>query len=90
MGSTSTFGTGVWNFTLPSGLPAQSGSSVVMASVYEDISGPAYNTGVVTNEYDASTALVTALTHNATVSATVPFTWTTGDVLLFNGSYETA
>ena len=88
LGSTSTTGTGNFRFTLP--ITASSSDGVVMPATFLD-NGVNWYMGTVTCAYDGSTSYVVPLTSaspSGAVTASVPFTWATGDALTFNGSYE--
>jgi hypothetical protein len=90
LGSSTTTGTGNWRFSLPVAAAASDG--VVMPATYLD-NTVNWHIGVVTCEYDGSTAYVVPLkgtSPSGAVNATDPFTWGTGDALTFNGSYEIA
>lgn len=84
-GSTTTYGTGRWIFSLPA---APSVESVVVAYA-EDAS--------TSNRYPGAGLLAVSGVVNAVpfgagghvgVSSTVPFTWATGDKLLISGRYH--
>lgn len=90
IGTTTTTGTGNWRFALP--VAAKDSAGVVMSATYLD-NGTNWYMGVVNCEYDGDTGYVVPLTSaspSGAVTGTVPFTWNTGDSLVFNGSYEAA
>lgn len=82
-GSTTTFGSGSFQFTLPSSITA---ASNIPGSLYvADVSGTPW----IGTSLAAASTVVTCFTNIATgdaraaaVSATSPFTWTTSDYLL--------
>jgi hypothetical protein len=90
-GSTTTFGTGAWQFGLP--ITASSPDGVQFACSMLDSSTTWYG-GTVNGTYSGATfktAIITPqpLTHTqAAVTATSPFAWGDTDSLQFNGSYE--
>lgn len=84
-GTTTTYGGGPWTFTLP--VPVKSGN-VGVGTVLARDTGVAYRGGVA-----YLTASVTErmwIDGAAEWSATVPFTWGSGDVFVLNARYETA
>ena len=90
IGSTTTTGTGNWRFALP--VAAKDSAGVVMSATFLD-NGTNWYMGAVNCEYDGNTGYVVPLTSaspSGAVTGTVPFTWNTGDSLVFNGSYEAA
>jgi len=90
-GSTTTFGTGAWQFGLP--ITASSPDGVQFACSMLDSSTTWYG-GTVNGTYSGATfktAIITPqpLTHTqAAVTATSPFAWGDTDSHQFNGSYE--
>lgn len=75
-GSTTTFGTGIWSFTLPF-----SGAASSAFNVKADDSGTApYAMGAFT-----SAALVYPIYQNTYVQNTAPFTWATNDNIAMTG-----
>jgi hypothetical protein len=87
--------TGAPDFTLPvaSTGPAQ---TLISALYYDATGGNAYNIGVVNlhlvNQklYPYAIACSGTYAYYTAVSATVPMTWTTNDVMVINGTYEAA
>ena len=95
IGSDTTKGTGQWRFTLP--ISAVSSTAVIAPSTYRNASSWWY--GIANTEYDGSVSYVVPLCPltspsvtgaATTVDATHPFTWTTGDTLVINGTYQSA
>jgi hypothetical protein len=88
MGSTTTYGTGEYRFSLPR---AASGSSNFFGgtALLYDLSATTYYTGVV--QIAASGTYLTVLVHNtvSTITPTVPFTFANGDFLRIQASYST-
>ena len=92
-GSSTTFGTGYWKFTLP--VTALNSNVVILNTLflqspstwYQGMSYTAYAGG-------DGTYVVPVLNQGATASAavtsSVPFSWATGDTLTITGSYEAA
>lgn len=91
MGSTTTYGSGVWRVTYPSS-PGPTASSILDMACH----GYAHdaNTGgthpVITRCESTYLVMGTAQGPGSVLTPTVPFTWTTSDVLTINGWYETA
>lgn len=89
-GSTSTYGSGAWLFSLPvtaSSFSVTAAGSTGFATLY-DSSG---TTRYFRMAYQNSTTTVAMADMSATlVTATVPFTWATGDSLSIQGFYEAA
>jgi hypothetical protein len=83
MGSTTTYGSGSWNFTLPFTARVPSVGSVRALD-----SGSAWFTGVC----NASSTVLDATFNNTgnQMAATIPFTWANGDKMQLNFSYEVA
>lgn len=86
MGSTTTYGTGTYEFSLPITPAWRVHSAVGVATVLDTSAGAVMSrtctlrgTGVSVRD-DAGNA----------IGLGVPFTWATGDVVLMSGTYETA
>lgn len=79
VGSTTTFGTGEWRFTLPNSLSAAATESVT-AFANDDSTATCH---VARASVAASGTFLTLRSHGGTgnFAATVPFTWATSDVL---------
>jgi hypothetical protein len=91
MGTTTTYGSGNWLFSLPSGTNQETAAlfPIGVAMAQDASAGPARYTGTV--EVSSSTAVL--VMNNATgagMTATVPFTWASTDVLYFSFMYELA
>lgn len=84
-GTTTTFGSGAWGFTLPID-PDPNGYSAASAIMVDD-SATARYTGAawLTN---TSGIFRVAYGGTAGISSTVPFTWAPGDTLIVSGSYH--
>lgn len=80
-GSTTTFGTGTWSFSLP----AQSAHSFVALGRIVDAGPGTWYPLQAVNDALASTVTLTH-TNMTAVTATVPFTWATGDQIQVTGS----
>lgn len=93
IGSTSSVGTGAWQFTLPFTAASADGVQFPCSMLDNTV---AWYAGVVNGTYSGNTTksailCTTSGTHAfGAVSPTTPFTWGTGDSLMFNGSYEIA
>lgn len=91
MGSSSTYGTGTYFFSLPPGWTIASGETGIVVGTARiiDTSLTTRYVGVVTV---ASTALVTISSNAATtdISATVPFTFATTDVIAWDANVHLA
>lgn len=96
-GTTTTYGTGQWQFLLPATADYPGGAFAENRDVggYQafDTSGAARYVGH--NVLASSGSNLVCLTNNSptaigTVGATVPFTWATGDRLTINATYRAA
>ena len=89
MGTTTTFGTGSWRFTLPVAVADANNNYGYIGNALD--SGTAWYSGLI-----GSGAIIPSTTtfgmrntaDTSSISSTVPFTWATNDVLLFKGSYK--
>jgi hypothetical protein len=88
MGSTTTYGTGEYSFSLPTA--AASGEGNHLGSVRLVDAGTAHYGG--TSFISTAATTVQAYTHNAAtqVAATVPFTFANGDVIVVEFDYIAA
>jgi len=90
MGSTTTFGTGTWSFSLPTLLPSSieggNGVAVGVARLYDN--GTNIRVGVVS--IDTGKIIVEADSATGLTSPTVPFTWANGDRLTMQLAYYIA
>ena len=92
MGSTTTFGTGEWYVSMP--FTASHADGILMSATLLDNSTAWYN-GILNgaragfNHKSAIQYQVVGGTADS-VNPTAPFTWTTGDRFIWNGSYEIA
>jgi hypothetical protein len=79
-GTTTTFGTGTYRFTLPPGWTLFDSTSIIGDGVAYDLSVTTAFNGTI---WPVSTTLVEIRTHAATtaVGQTVPFTFATGDII---------
>lgn len=92
MGSTTTYGTGTWQFSLP--VAPLSTARQPFLTDYFDTPSAAY-TGSATwasggSIISCNATPTTAGAANRGVSSTVPHTWAVGDVLTVIGTYEAA
>jgi hypothetical protein len=93
-GSSTTFGTGTWGFSLP--IPVANVPFQFMGHAHCRDSGTANYERNVIAQYSVSSGSVSLFVggndaaNNNNISATVPFTWTTGDALTIDISYEIA
>jgi hypothetical protein len=91
VGSTTTFGTGDWRFTLP--VVAQSTVYQFPAAVLDN--GTAWYQAMGVGDYAGSTSFFSVIvnTTNApstAIAATNPMTWASTDTLTVSGTYEAA
>lgn len=88
MGSTTTYGTGVYSFTLP--VPAVVGlDNAIDCSVFlRDVSVGTRATRLA--YLNNSTALVPVDAAGAQLGPSAPWTWQVGDIISITGSYEAA
>jgi hypothetical protein len=92
IGSTTTFGSGSWRFSLP--VNAYSGDSAVLPTIFLD-NGTGYFQGLSFTSYDNDATYVVPIADNGSsigqpASDTVPFTWAENDTITISGSYESA
>lgn len=96
MGSTTTYGSGFWSWSLPSGQSAQSvpgfsGKALWSAIAAANDFGTAVVTGIAKVSSGSSVFQVTGIGGNGDPwAATFPFTWTTSDEIFASFSYEAA
>lgn len=90
MGSTTTFGSGNWLFSLPSGTNQETAALFPLGvAMAQDASPSARYTGVV-EVNNASTVLVMMNGTGTGVTSAVPITWATSDALYLSFIYELA
>lgn len=88
LGSTSAVGTGP-TVSLP--VTALSAAAVRRLTCgYVDTSASRYDAGATYNESATAVSLGNGASPLAAITATVPFTWATGDILHCHGTYEAA
>jgi hypothetical protein len=87
MGSTTTFGTGVWTLSLPATLTSSATFSLAYGLAYDSSVATVYT--VVTSPA-STTSLFVFSNASLGIGPTVPFTWANGDVLTLNGTVEVA
>lgn len=88
MGTTTTYGSGNWQFGLP--INSQSGTNVVVPTTYLN-DGVGWYYGIANNGYLGGTSNITPLYGSTTVTPitpTNPFTWGSNDTIAINGTYE--
>lgn len=88
-GSTTTFGTGDWSFSLPAGLTTQNSGKLSI------LAGDALDSGTIrrpmTGHCHANSTKVDVLVSDSGgVSSTVPWTWASGDEIWLSGIIEVA
>lgn len=90
MGSTTTYGGGIWSINLP----FAPSTSVTFLADYADTGVGNYQGRGLTNGSSTTLTLLapptTAGNADRTVGPTVPFTWGNGDILNVSGFYEAA
>jgi hypothetical protein len=87
MGSTTTFGTGVWRVTYPSPAPSATALTFLSPHGYAiDASNSGATWAIVAKT--ESTYLVMGSGGGSLVTPTIPFTWATNDVLTLEGFYQ--
>lgn len=95
-GSTTTFGTGVFTFSLPPGFNSRDQERVGLNCFLDDSSSgdlywaSFYWAGAASDGVCIYFKSVAAGLTNTSVDKTSPFTWATGDTLVIHGSYEAA
>lgn len=88
MGSTTTYGTGNWNLTLPVA-PAGLSTFATLggASGYDSSASSAF---MLMPIFNGGSTFILINPSSAGTSATSPFTWASGDILSISGTYEAA
>jgi hypothetical protein len=93
MGSTTTYGTGVWRISLP--VDAYASYSASLPTLFYDSStdGGVFYQGTSSTAFNGNTSYVNAqwdkgTTYGAAADSTTPFTWGSSKKLIINGSYE--
>lgn len=93
MGSTTTYGTATYRLSLPVA-PVTTARIAFMADYLDSSASAAYQGGAT---FDSATGLLylncpatTAGNPYRSVTATVPMTWATGDIIAISGTYESA
>lgn len=89
IGSTSTFGTAAWKFTLPVAAAAAVASQNVLVRSVDVSTSAVYHQGA--NVESVSGAIPSTFASPVTYyDGAVPFAWATGDTLEISGTYEAA
>jgi len=86
-GSTTTYGSGFWSFTLPFTADTTV-SPIGTAQILDSSFGIVYTGNVI--HVSSTTMVVYADSQSAAVGATVPMTWATSDTLRLTLTYEAA
>jgi len=90
-GSTTTYGTGLYSWSIPSGIPARSGLFNFMSQgvgrLYDPVTGPYFGHA---GFYAGSTTAITLYVGNTVAQPTAPFTFTTNDEVIMTFTYEAA
>jgi hypothetical protein len=89
-GSSTTFGTGHWRFSLP--VNAQASYSAILPTTFLE-NTTAWYQGLSYSEYDSDASYVVPVwnrgaTASTPANATTPYTWATTDSIAISGSYE--
>ena len=87
MGSTTTYGTGVWTLSLPGTLTGSGTFSVAHGLAYDSSVATVF---VITSSPASTTTLYPFSNQSTGIGPTVPFTGASGDVLTLNGTVEIA
>jgi hypothetical protein len=89
VGSTTTFGTGAWSFSMPSTmLPLTTQMAGAGTAIDTSDSGKVY--GLVVRKASTTTVFPYNILTSTILSASSPFTWAQGDVLTLQVTYEEA
>lgn len=91
-GSTTTFGTGTWDFAIPNSLTVANTYTQPLSAFFWDSSASTWYSGNGFSGALSSTSVISVRSHGSTagVSSTVPFTWATGDVCAIDGILQVA
>lgn len=91
-GSTTTYGTGVWELLLPNSLSVSSAyTQIIGASCYDTSSGTWYSGDAYIGSVGSTTKLsVRTDQQTSSVSVNVPFAWAAGDELMAQGTLQVA
>lgn len=87
-GSTTTFGTGTWLFTLPISPNLVGNIAIGGGAISFDSSAVVRYPGLIVTGSTTGQCYVIDSGSHTNNFATVPFTWASGDVLSFAGTYE--
>lgn len=89
MGSTTTFGTGNYSFSLPGGVTSAGEDQAVVAVLFDTSAGlRAHAAGLVLAS--GTTVSRIAVNNAGGASNTIPWTWANGDLITINGTIEVA
>ena len=76
-GTTTTFGTGVWSFSLPPGVTNAAATDAIGSALLLDASATRYSASCEVGAGASTIAVVAGSTNY--ITASIPFTWTTSD-----------
>ena len=90
MGSTTTYGSGIWRFSLPKSVASSSVRYIGQWRAYDTSTDASYS-GVTSLSSGDSDIIIFSRDHgSSTLSDVIPFTWASGDELFMTIVYETA
>jgi parallel beta-helix repeat protein len=89
-GSTTTFGTGVWSFSIPFAAKATSGAKWMGVGAYDDVSAVVAAFNLVAAIDGSSSVAGVFNASGSGVGPTSPITWANGDKLYLTANYECA
>ncbi|MCG0061746.1 hypothetical protein L0F81_00330 [Streptomyces tricolor] len=89
-GSTTTYGSGSWAFSLPVTSATKSTTSLVLARMFDQSASANYPGSGQIGSNDTAARFIAAAGNTANVSATSPFTWAAGDECRITMVYESA
>lgn len=89
-GSTTTYGSGSWAFSLPVTSATKSTTSLALARMFDTSASANYPGAGQIGSNDTSVRFIAPAGNTANVSGTSPFTWAAGDELRLCMVYESA
>jgi hypothetical protein len=88
-GTSTTFGSGLWSFSLPSGTTLVTTGAAIHGHILDaSASNNRYMVAGILNNTSGGQVERIAINGGAGVSGVVPVTWATGDTLILGGTYE--
>ena len=90
MGSTTTYGSGIWRFSLPKSVASSSVRYIGQWRAYDTSTDASYSGVTSLSSGNSGIIIFSRDQGSSTLSDVVPFTWASGDELFMTIVYETA